>query len=154
MARCKFGWRQAAHLGRDDGSGGDGFVCGDFVDEVAEVAFGVAAVGVAAIFEFIGDLIHEFVYGAALRGLFVEFQLSGEAAQEFCRVDHDEEILRVADEETNRTGVLGEWIRNMCEIFAWRVYQKRKVIGEKSDRDWTRRSGDTSEKRVRRARSA
>ena len=103
--------------------GGDGFVCGDFVDEVAEVAFGIAAVGVAALFVFDGDFVEQFVHGAAFRGLFVELELSGEAAQKFCCVDHDEEILRVGGEGTNRTGVLGEWIRNTCEIFAWRVYQ-------------------------------
>ena len=105
-------------------SGGDGFVDGDFVDEDAEVAFGVAAVGVAAVFVFVGDLVHEFVNGAAFRGLFVEFELGGEAAQEFCCVDHDEEILRGAVEGTNRTRVLGEWIRNSFEIFAWWAYQK------------------------------
>jgi hypothetical protein len=96
--------------------GGDGFVCGDFVDEVAEVAFGVAAVGVAAVCEFVGDLVHQFVYGAAFRGLFVEFELGSEAAQEFGCVDHDEGILRFAGEATNRTGVLGEWIRNFEKI--------------------------------------
>ncbi len=65
-------------------SGGAGFL-----DEVAEVAFGIAAVGVAAVVELFGDLVEQFVYGATFRGLLVQFELSGEAAQEFCRVEHD-----------------------------------------------------------------
>ena len=100
-------------------SGGDGFVDGDFVDEVAEVAFGVAAVGVAAVFVFVGDLVHEFVNGAAFRGLFVEFELRSQAAQEFCCFEHDEEILSGEGEATNRTLVLGRNLRNICDIFAW-----------------------------------
>jgi hypothetical protein len=60
--------------------------------------------------------------------LFVELELSGEAAQEFCCVDHDEGILRVGGEGTNRTGVLGEWSRNIREIFAWRVYQRSEEV--------------------------
>src|ERR1700733_463419 len=83
--------------------GGAGFVCVYLIDEVAEVAFGVAA----------------------FRGLFVEFELRSQAAQEFCCFEHDEEILSGEGEATNRTLVLGRNLRNICDFFAWRVYQKR-----------------------------
>ena len=61
-----------------------------FVDQLAEVAFGVAAVGVAAVFVFFGDEVEKFFDGAAFRGLFVEFELRGQAAQKFCCFEHDE----------------------------------------------------------------
>ena len=100
--------------------GGAGFVCVYLIDEVAEVAFGVAAVGVAAFFVFSGDFVHQFVDGAAFHGLFVEFELRSQAAQEFCCFEHDEEILSGEGEATNRTLVLGRNLRNICDIFAWR----------------------------------
>jgi hypothetical protein len=101
-------------------SGGAGFV-----DEVAEIAFGVAAVGVASVCVFFGDDMKKFFDGAAFRGLFVQFELRSQAAQEFCRFEHDVGILEGADEAANRTRVLGDSLRNCCEIFVWR-----------SDRDW------------------
>ena len=105
--------------------GGAGFVCVYLIDEVAEVAFGVAAVGVAAFFVFSGDFVHQFIDGAAFRGLFVEFELRSQAAQEFCCFEHDVGILKSEGEATNRTLVLGGNLRNICDIFAWWVYQKR-----------------------------
>jgi hypothetical protein len=101
--------------------GGAGF---DLIDEVAEVAFGVAAVGVAAFFVLSGDFVHQFVDGAAFRGWFVEFELRSQAAQEFCCFEHDEEILKSEGEATNRTLVLGDFLRNSARFFSWREYQR------------------------------
>jgi hypothetical protein len=99
-------------------SGGAGFV-----DEFAEVALGVAAAGVTAVFVFFSDEVEKFFDGAAFRGLFVDFELRGQAAQKFCRFEHDGEILRSGNEATNRTWGLGGNLRNICDIFAWGMYQ-------------------------------
>jgi hypothetical protein len=89
-----------------------------FVDEGAEVAFGVAAAGVLADFVFFLDEAKEFFDGAAFRGGFVEFELRGQAAQEICR-RHDERILSDGDGAANRTRVLRICLRNWRELFAW-----------------------------------
>ena len=64
-----------------------------------------------------------FFDGAAFRGLLVQFELRGQAAQEFSCLEHDEGILRNGSEATNRTRGLGRNLRNICDIFAWWVYQ-------------------------------
>ena len=70
------GWAAALQVDRDSR-----LVCGaGFVDEGAKVAFGVAAAGVEADVVFFGDYVEEFFDGAALRGLFVEFELRSQAA--------------------------------------------------------------------------
>jgi hypothetical protein len=91
-----------------------------FVDEFAEVAFGVAAVGVATVFVFFGDDVEKFFDGAALRGQFVQFKLRSQAAQEFCRFEHVGS-LENADEAANRTRGLRNFLRNSHEIFVWWV---------------------------------
>ena len=68
--------------------------------------------------------MEKFFDGAAFRGWFVQFELRSQAAQEFCRFEHDEEILESGSEAANRTWGLGGNLRNICDIFAWRVYQE------------------------------
>jgi len=95
-------------------SGGAGFV-----DEVAEIAFGVAAVGVASVCVFFGDDMKKFFDGAAFRGLFVQFELRSQVAQKFCRC-HDVRILESGNEWTNRTRGLRDFLRNLARFFSWR----------------------------------
>ena len=54
----------------------------------------------------------------------------GQAAQKFCRVEHDGEILEGAEEATNRTGVLGGNLRNTYDFFTWRGVSKA-VTGDR-----------------------
>jgi hypothetical protein len=67
--------------------------------------------------------MEKFFDGAAFRGLFVQFELRSQAAQKFCCFEHDDEILESGNDATNRTRGLGGNLRNICDIFAWRVYQ-------------------------------
>jgi hypothetical protein len=88
-----------------------------FVDHGAEVAFGVAGAGVKAYLVLFGDQVQEFFDGAAFRGLFVHFELRGQAAQKFCCC-HDERILSSGNERANRTCGLRNSLRNHYRISA------------------------------------